>query len=185
MNVTERCVESYRKHKRLFTVGEELGIKWQTVYYHLRKAGEPVTGDKTRYGSKRDIFAAKSEDLFKELVPFASSYNGRKFQAPYDFDVGGVKVEIKASSKRVDGWCFSLKKQSKIADLFVCFGYGPDRETVEACFVFPIELVRSMQTLRVSTDAIGNPSGKWGEFQVAKSELAEFFGDIISLDQAS
>lgn len=46
----DRCIEAYSRLKNLKLVGEEIGMKWQTVYVQLKKAGVKVTGDKARYG---------------------------------------------------------------------------------------------------------------------------------------
>lgn len=58
MNVQQRCVEAYRQHQNLKIAAQHVGIPWQTVYVHLRKAGEPVTGNKLKYGSETDRLAA-------------------------------------------------------------------------------------------------------------------------------
>jgi hypothetical protein len=50
-------------------------MAWQTLYYHLQKAGHPVTGDKERYGSVTDKLAKHAEDLFTRLVPAAVDNN--------------------------------------------------------------------------------------------------------------
>jgi hypothetical protein len=53
------CVSRYRDLKNCHLVGAELGMPWQTVYWNLKKAGEPVVGDKARYGSETDRLAAR------------------------------------------------------------------------------------------------------------------------------
>jgi len=58
----------YRKHMNLKLAAEELGMVWQTLYVHLKKLGEPVIGDKNRYGSPSDKLSRMAEKLFQELV---------------------------------------------------------------------------------------------------------------------
>lgn len=93
----ERSVEAYQRHKNLKLAANELGIAWQTLYVHLRKAGVAVTGDKTRYGSDTDRLAAKAEDMFEALVPGAVNHNREQWQPKVDFTVGAVAVDVKAS----------------------------------------------------------------------------------------
>lgn len=114
---TAACVDAYSRLKNLKLVGLELGIPWQTVYVHLRAAGVPVTGDKSRYGSDTDRLAANAERIFAALVPNASDQNDKKFQAKVDFIVGQYKVDVKASRLRNGRWAFSLKKQERIAEV--------------------------------------------------------------------
>ena len=97
---TEVIVSSYRKHKNLFHVGRELGMPWQTVYVHLRSAGEPVTGDKARWGSVKDQFAARAEDFFQGLVPSAENMNQKQWQSKYDFAINGCKIDVKGATAR-------------------------------------------------------------------------------------
>ncbi|MDG4870278.1 hypothetical protein P8631_19990, partial [Guyparkeria sp. 1SP6A2] len=86
--------------------------------------GEPVTGDKLRYGSDTDRFAARAERKFNELVPFAMSQNEKKFQSKVDFMVGDSTIDVKAANLKNNRWSFSLKKQENIADFFVCFAFS-------------------------------------------------------------
>ena len=44
-------IQCYRKHKNLKAASSELGVPLPTLYWRLKKAGEPVVGDKTTYGS--------------------------------------------------------------------------------------------------------------------------------------
>jgi len=89
MNIATKCVKSYEKHKHLKTVGKELGVPWQTVYVHLKNSGVAVTGDKLRYGSNTDKLAARGENYFQQLVPYANNHNETEFQSKIDFDVTG------------------------------------------------------------------------------------------------
>ena len=148
MQIQEKCVEAYRRHKHLLNTAKEIGIPWQTVYWHLGRAGEPVTGDKSRYGSETDRLAAKAEAMFKEMVPEAIDMNEKKFQAKHDFDVFSQKVDVKAATLRNAGkrsqhkrWAFSLKVQESTADFIVCFGFGV-RDIPEFCLLIPASLVR-------------------------------------------
>lgn len=169
----------YLKHKNLKHAAAELGIKWQTLYVQLRKAGIPVTGDKSRYGSDKDRLAAMAEMEFKKLVPFCISKNEEEFQAKIDFMVGSEKVDIKASklnqgSKRFAAlrWAFSVRKQEFCADFIVCFAM---LETVGyRVFLIPGELVRHYQTISISRDG----KSKWLQYEVQPNELSEFFAQL-------
>ena len=169
------CVELYEQHKNLKIVGELSGIPWQTVYVYLKGAGVPVTGDKERYGSHSDRFAARSERDFLSLVPFAEDLNRRQFQSKFDFDVYGFKVDVKASQlKRSSKRCaakrysFSIKRQEVNADFFVLLGYKDD--CIDKCYLIPAEIVRYMTTISISENG-----GKWASYEIDKNGLAEFF----------
>lgn len=181
MITDEQIVESYRKHRRLFDVGKELSMPWQTVYVRLKNAGEPVCGDKSRYGSKLDRFAAKAERKFLDLVPFAEYMNVRKFQAEVDFIVNGKKVDVKASKEKKSNrrfestrYSFSLKKQLESADFYVLFGFAPDGETMKNCFLIPRDMVNEIQTISIQCQG----KSKWFDFEVAPESLSEFFSSF-------
>ena len=175
--VQAKCVESYRRLKNLKLVANEVGIPWQTVYVHLRAAGEPVTGDKLRYGSDTDRFAAKAERVFQDLVPLAESQNEKKFQSKVDFMVGRYSVDVKASRYRHDRWAFSLKKQERIADFFVCFAF--DEADGYRVIVIPGEVCRKFQTISLS----GRSHTKWWDYEVEPSALAGFFAAVQHADE--
>jgi hypothetical protein len=166
MDKTQKCVEAYRRLKNLKLVGAELGIPWQTVYVHLRKAGEPVMGDKQQYGSERDRLAAAAESEFQRLVPDAINRNAAEFQSKVDFEVNGLTIDIKASTFRGDRWAFSLKKQERIADFFACFAYGGEAYRL---LLIPGEICRHYQTISLT------PHGKWWDYEVQPTMLAAFF----------
>lgn len=172
MDKTNACVESYRRHKNLKLVGDELGIPWQTVYVYLRAADEPVTSDKLRYGSDKDRLAAKSEQHFSDLVPWAEDMNLTKFQAKYDALVHGHKIDIKAARLLRGSWAFSLKKQLRVADFFVAFAYDSDGETLMHTFIFPGDCIRHYATVRV------RESNRWWDYKVTDSELVAFMGQL-------
>lgn len=175
--IERQCVESYRQHKHLKAVGAELGIPWQTVYVHLRKVGEPVTGDKARYGSPTDRLATKAETDFQRLVPNAEDQNRRKFQSKVDFIVNGWSVDVKAGRLRgkVPRWAYSIKKQEAIADFFVCFGYCNEGSNLEYCLLVPGEIARKYTTMSISPRV---RSGKWWAYEVRPDELNKFFVDM-------
>lgn len=174
------CVASYRRLKNLKLVGEDVGIPWQTVYVILRKVGEPVTGDKSRYGSETDKLAAKAERIFSELVPHATDLNLSCFQSKYDALVHGHKVDIKAATLRRGSWAFSLKKQERVADFFVAFAF--DVDALKHIFLFPADCMRHYSTVRVAE------FNKWWSYRIEAAELAEFMAslsDIQPLRQAA
>lgn len=180
MNKTEMCVAAYQKHKHLKLAGEEIGVPWQTVYVHLRLAGIPVVGDKSRYGSASDRLAALSEAEFVKLVPAARNQNKTLFQSKIDFFVHGYGVDVKASRPKRQSrkaktrrWAFSLKKQELVADFFVCFAYGDDGE-IEHAFLIPGEIVRHYSTLSIAATKIG----KWWAYKIEPGALNEFFDSL-------
>tara|TARA_R110002153_G_scaffold53726_5_gene149582 strand:- start:6098 stop:6682 length:585 start_codon:yes stop_codon:yes gene_type:complete len=182
--------DTYDKHKHLKNAAEELGIKWQTLYWHLAKANHPVLGDKERYGSDTDKLAERTETLFQKTVPLAKNNNLSSFQAKMDFIVGTYKVDVKASTKK-DGyknnpkknaalrWAFSSRVQEDIADFIVCYCYeGLDClnfGNVEKILLIPKEMFKNKQSISVSCS-----KSKWYDFEVTSSELSEFFEDINS-----
>lgn len=173
-------VETYRRHKNLKHAAEELGIPWQTLYVRLKLAGEPVNGDKLRYGSDRDRLAALAEQEFSKLVPKAQAENDRQFQAKFDFTVGRLKIDVKASLPRqlnkrfaALSWAFSFKKQTKLCDFIVCFCMSSERRVVHILLV-PSEFFAGLQTVSVSCE--GN--SKWLDYKVEPTELAGFFDSL-------
>ncbi len=175
MDIEQRCVEKYREIRNLKLVGKALGIPWQKVYVNLRKCGEPVVGDKLKYGSETDRFAARAERKFSELVPFAVSQNEIKFQSKVDFMVGNQKVDVKAANLKLNRWAFSLKKQESIADFFVCFAFCESGEF--KTLLIPGDICRNHQTISLGN----NNSSKWWDYEVSPDELSEFF--ILIRDQ--
>lgn len=170
------CIESYRRLKNLKLVGKELGIPWQTVYVYLKASNEPVTGDKARYGCESDRLAAKAEHEFLSLVPQARDQNQRRFQAKFDFYACGYRVDVKASTKRNGRWAFSLKKQERTADFFVCFAYESD--DTYRCVLIPGDICRHYQTLSLSAVS----KTKWWDYEIDPSELQRFFDSLPKRD---
>lgn len=166
------CIDAYRRLKNLKLAGAELGIPWQTVYVHLRAANEPVTGDKARYGSDTDRLAARAEAYFQSLVPDAEDMNRHRFQAKFDYSVFGHKVDVKSARFLRGGWAFSLKKQSRGADFFVCIGFDSDGVEILQHAVIPGELIRHYATIRLKED------GKWWPYRLSQSDLVEFMRDL-------
>lgn len=168
---------AYEKHKNLKIAASEIGIKWQTLYYRLKKQGVSIIGDKLRYGSDRDRLSSIAEAEFKKYVPTAVSMNEIKWQFKYDFTVNGHKVDVKCSTKRrlsskypSLSWAFSFKRQSLICDFVCCFCLGDDRKT-EKVLLVPSEFFKGLQTISVSV----NGASKWLDYEVEADELEEFF----------
>lgn len=171
---------AYRKHKNLKLAANELDMPWQTLYVHLKSYGEPVTGDKLRYGTDRDKLGALAEAKFHELVPFARDNNSHKFQSSYDFDVLGQKVDVKASMPRqlsknyaAKSWSFSFKKQTFVCDFMCCFCFDENRQ-VEHVLLIPHEFFNGLQTISVSCSGFS----KWLDYSVQGNDLPEFFQSI-------
>ncbi|AXF52948.1 MAG: riboflavin synthase subunit alpha [Caudoviricetes sp.] len=178
--VTQKCIAAYELHRNLKLAANEVGIPWQTVYVHLRRAGVPVTGDKLRYGSDSDKLAARAEKLFLKHVPNAEDQNTRQFQSKVDFMFAGLGIDVKASRKKQHGvqpsmqrWMFIIKKQEAIADFFVCYGFDGDGLNLEQTLLIPGELARNYTSISVST-----AGGKWADYAVDPDSLAEFFSSL-------
>lgn len=176
MEQGQQCIEAYQRLKNLKLVGDELGIPWQSVYVNLKKAGVPVTGDKSRYGSDKDRLAARAEQEFQRLVPIAESQNEKRYQSKIDFLIGETSVDIKASLQHAGHvnanymrWAFSMKKQEMLADFVVCFGYYPDWRY--ELLLLPGEIIRKYQTVSIAV----NGKSKWRDYQIAPDTLAAFF----------
>lgn len=172
--------DAYNKHRNLKLAAAEIGMPWQSLYVQLKKEGVAVTGDKLRYGSDRDRLAALAEAEFKRLVPAARDMNTVAFQAKWDFEVGGLKVDVKAAmpsqrNKKYDakGWAFSFKKQSLLCDFICCFCMGEDK-SIGRVLLVPKEFFEGLQTITVSCEG----RSKWLEYSTAPEELAPFFASI-------
>ena len=181
MDIESECIRAYRRHKHLRNAAKEVGIPWQTLYVHLRRSGEPVTGDKRRYGSSKDRLAAKAEQIFSGLVPGAIDQNRRCFQSKVDFYVGDFSIDVKAARPRKGEkryhsrrWAFSVKKQEAIADFFVCFCLMDDL-SVKQTLLIPGEIARNYMTISVP-----ETGGKWSDYAVATDQLNEFFQQIAA-----
>ena len=180
------CVARYRDLKNLKLVGSELGIPWQTVYTRLKRAGEPITGDKSRYGSETDRLAARAERWFQAVVPEAVDQNQECFQAPVDFIVGAHRIDVKVSRPHTSKsgvlqWCWSIKKQASTADFFVCIALlsvGDDLKVFRTLAI-PGELARHYQTIRISWS--GSVRGKWSDYEITPSALSQFFAETEAL----
>ena len=175
----EQLKSAYDKHRNLKLAANELGVKWQTLYWHLKKANHHIVGDKSKYGSATDKFAAKAEQEFLEMVPSAIYMNTRKYQCKYDFEINGLKVDVKASnlknmshtsqSKR---WMFSIKKQELIADFIIGMAYT--NSNLNRMFLFPRESIRYRSTI-----SIPEHGSKWDAYEVSKEDLIYFFEKTI------
>lgn len=177
-SVSDKCIESYSRLKHLKLVGDELGMPWQTVYVHLKKAGVSITGDKARYGSITDKFAAKAERQFKELIPFAIDNNQTEFQSSIDFCVNGHSVDVKASrlkrSGSINRWAYCINKQRDTADFFVLYAYDKNANKVTHNFLLPGEIAREKTTISI-TESL---KSKWADYIISEQELLEFFEEI-------
>lgn len=177
-DIKDLCIESYSRLKHLKLVGEEVGIPWQTVYVHLKKAGVKVTGDKARYGSATDRFAVKAEQEFKRLIPFAIDNNEAEFQSTIDFCVNGQSVDVKASRLKSDGrlyrWSFCINKQRDIADFFVLYAYDNGGENIINVFMIPGEIARAKTTISITSTL----KSKWADYIISQPDMLEFFKEI-------
>lgn len=174
--------DAYNKHKNLKIAAAELGIPWHSLYVQLKREGVPVVGDKLRYGSDRDRLAALAESEFKRLVPYAKDMNTVSFQAKYDFDINGIKVDVKCSLPRrlnkkypTRSWAFSFKKQSLLCDFICCFCMSEDKQ-IQRVLLVPREFFDGLQTVSVSCDG----QSKWLEYEVQPEDLNEFFSSILN-----
>lgn len=177
MGVQQACIDAYRKHRNLKLAAVDVGIPWQTVYVHLRSAGEPVMGDKLKYGSDKDRLAARGEQLFLRLVPGALSQNETMFQSKIDFNVRDYGVDVKTSTLKrghkackLRRWAFSMKKQEMYADFFVCFCMSESGDDLMKTLLIPGEIAR-----KYSTVSLSERGGKWDDYAVEPGDLNAFF----------
>jgi hypothetical protein len=182
MKSIDEMIESYGRHKNLKIASDELGMNFQTLYWHLKKAGISCSGDKERYGSAKDRFGAAAELEFQKIIPYAEDQNKTRFQPKVDFLVNGVKFEIKSAKRQClgvgaggDRWSFSIKKQIEEADFFVLFGFSRSGD-VESIFLVPAELIASKTTVSVSC----NGSSKWHDYSLSKEGLAAAVREITT-----
>lgn len=186
MDIKQKCIEEYEKIKNLKVVGEKVGIPWQTVYVHLKSAGVNVVGDKKRYGSTSDKLAAKFEEKFKQIVPFAKDNNSSKYQAKVDFFVGSHSVDVKCAHLKPAGvqdsgkkfssrWGYCINKQKNVADFFVLFALNDD-DSVRHIFLMPKEIAITATTISIP----GSMKSKWADYKVSEKELREFFEMLLN-----
>lgn len=174
--------ESYSRLKNLKLVEIETGIKWQTVYWHLKKEGVPITGDKARYGSVTDRVAVLGEQYFQRLLPEAVDNNDLKWQSSIDFSVYGIKVDVKTSHLIPAGrnpkgksfsarWCYCISKQQDIADYFVLLALPENDDEPQHIFLLPKELATAKTTISIPLTL----KSKWADYKVSAQELQHFF----------
>lgn len=176
----KEMISSYEKHKNLKISASELGISFQTLYWHLIKNGVCVSGDKERYGSEKDKLAALAERMFGEIVKVAKNANDKKFQSKVDFVVNDIKIDVKASKRQSlgvglggDRWSFNIKKQIIIADYFAMFALDSNKE-IEKIFFIPAGLIAAHTTISICA----NGKSKWHAYEVSKAELRKIIKDI-------
>lgn len=172
----DQCIESYARLKSLKLVGDELGIKWQSVYVHLKKAGVKVTGDKARYGNAKDRLASAAERRFSVSVPIANDLNQEKYQSSIDFEVQGWMVDVKASRLRANNgeaprWSFCINKQKDAADFFVFYSYESEGDSVRHVFLMPREIAVNSSLVSIPESL----KSKWADYMVEEEGLYEFF----------
>ena len=176
------CKKEYEELPNIKLVADKTGIKWQTVYWYLKKAGVEVKGDKAIYGSTKDKFAHKGEEYIQKILPSAINQNLYSFQPKVDFVIGYKSFEIKSSKLTTTKnlrWSFSLKKQKKIADYFILLAFDPEGKDVNHHFMIPNELLTdNLQTISISKNI--NHS-KWSDFLIPKEDLTEFFEETFRL----
>jgi len=180
MPTLEDQIECYARVKNLKIAASELGMKFQTLYWRLKKAGINVCGDKERYGSDKDRFGARAERMFAEIIPFAKDMNSEKFQAKVDFMVGDIGVEIKAAKRASlgvgaggDRWAFGIKRQISNCHFFALFAFAKDA-VLEKIFLVPAELIIGKNSISISC----NGASKWHAYEVTPEEMADIFKDI-------
>lgn len=178
-------VLAYRKHMNLKLAAAELGVAWQSLYVRLKNLGEPIIGDKMRYGSDRDRLAAMAEEKFLQLVPFAIDQNKISWQSKVDFSVLGHLVDVKSArprqlNKRFEAlsWSFSFKKQSMVCDFVCCFCLDEEK-AIEHVLLVPKEFFVGLQTVSVSR----NGGSKWLDYAIPQQNLAGFFSALGPKDR--
>ena len=176
MNIPiEQMKSAYDKHQNLKVAASELGMKWQTLYWHLKKHNHPIIGNKSKYGSPKDKLASLSEKHFSNLVPDAINMNSTCFQSKWDFEIYGLKIDVKASClhdagerSRQKRYSFSVKKQESHVDFIVAFGYTDN--IIKKCYLFPKEIIRYMETISISEH-----KSKWSDYEIPLEDLRPFF----------
>lgn len=174
--------ESYSRLKNLKLVEQETGVKWQTVYWHLKKEGVQVVGDKARYGSATHRLGVLGEQLFQRLVPNAVDNKHLKWQGSADFSVNGSSVDVKAARLCPAGktpagkscsarWSYCNITQRDIADFFVLIALPDQGDDVEHIFLLPRELAASNTTISIPLTL----KSKWADYLVSSEELSQFF----------
>lgn len=185
--IAQQCIASYQRLKNLKLVGEEVGIAWQNVYVHLKKAGVQVTGDKARYGCAKDRLANYAERLFATDVPSAIDSNAVQFQAAIDFHVFGWSVDVKAATLlawKGDAarWGFCINKQKDKADFFVLYAFdGQETKSVQHVFLMPNEIATAKTTISVPSTM----QSKWADYEVDRGDLAGFFASLGKKEQVA
>lgn len=180
MPTIEEKIASYKKHQNLKIAAKELGMSFQTLYWQLKKEGVAITGNKERYGTEKDRFGLLAERMFQEIFPAAKDQNNVKHQAKYDFALGELKIDIKASKRASlgvgaggDRWAFSIKRQINDCDFFVMFAFSKSAE-IEDIFLIPAELIVALSSISISC----NGKSKWHAYSVTKEELYSCLTEI-------
>lgn len=122
----EKLLAAYARLGNLRAACAETGAAPYVAYIWCRKAGVLKADDKSRYGSQAQRRGASAEAEFKRLVPAAMPANSAlvKNCPGFDFDVDGILVDVKYSSRNKCGgaWRFFTARHKPLApDLYVVF----------------------------------------------------------------
>lgn len=178
--IVDKMISLYSSIKNLKIVAKELDIPWQTVYWHLKKEGVSVTGNKSVYGCIKDRIAVIGEGMFRKSFPMAEDQNELSYQPEFDFVLNDLKIDIKTSFPRdmksrgktqLFRWGFNTRRQQS-ADYIVCYCLQGtiDEYVLEHILLLPKEFIEGMQTVSVSCKG----RSKWLDFKVTEDELIDF-----------
>ena len=202
MGKRDLIIEAYLRTGSVKAACAEVGMMPYNAYIILKTAGVMKIEDKRNYGTTIQRYAADAEAEFQKLVPFAMPANKviRANNPIYDFDVQGMKVDVKLCIDRPSKQRKSVidkNGNSKLVKGGSNYAFNtanhhdkdghPDFYAVFICdsgkiskgyrvLLIPDELVGDAKTVNFSKDE----KADWWNFEIQPSELAQFFADAMA-----
>lgn len=173
----EAVIAAYRRTGNVRAACDETGAPPYVAYIWLRKAGALSVEDKRCYGSRAHRRGGEAEQEFQRLVPAAMPANKllERNCPAFDFDVGGILVDVKYSSIRTSSgaWGFQFAKRKPIKPDFYCAFFATDPSGALAggyrLFLVPHFLFDGRNCVTLSPDDTGHDLLN---FEIEPGELA-------------
>ncbi len=170
---------AYHHHGSVRGACAATGCPPYIAYIWLQKAGALTLADKSSYGCENAKLGAAAEKEFQRLVPKAMPANDvlRANCPAFDFDVGGVLVDVKYSSGRSGMWTWRMAGYKEIRpDFFAVFLATAQSGRLDDGYrllLLPEELFAEHKSGKISQ---GNTSSPFWDFECQPGELASVLG---------
>lgn len=174
----ESVVDSYKRLGSISLVVQETGCPPYVVYKWLKLKKMLKNNDGLKYGTAASKKGVQAETEFQRLVPFAMNANETmQNNCPsYDFEVNGVTVDVKLSSRRRGGtYGFKTSKGKHFScDFYVLFCLsGESFSDGYRTLIIPGEIADTAGEISISENS------KYWDFEIRANDIAGFFSDFM------